>query len=135
MRKWHGTRRWLLGSVGAFVATWASLGSGPGAGAEAKKRPNYGSKEAFKLECELLGGTFIDDGVSTVCWLAGVGSVVCDANGNNCTSHTSGRPSGGANSPDGTGTHVEEGNGGPGYPGLPGQTLPDTLPNLPGAGD
>jgi hypothetical protein len=119
-----------------LVAASAALGSGHGANAESKPRDDYGSKAAFKLECELLGGTFIDDGFSTVCTISGVGSVVCDANGNNCTSHTAGRPSGDANSPDGTGEQNESDEGGTGYPGTPGQpgqTLPDTLPNLPAA--
>lgn len=126
-----GTRRWLICALVIGVMVSAALGSEQGANAEAIKRDNYGSREAFKRECELLGGTFIFDGVSTACILSGVGSVVCDANGNNCTSHTSMRPGGDANSPDGTGTHAEPGQGGGGYPGRPGEPLPDTLPNLP----
>ncbi len=134
MYKLPRTRRWFLSSVGAFVAAWTGLSHSPEAEAKGKKRPNYGSKEAFKLECELLGGTFIDDGVSTACILTGVGSVVCDANGNNCVSHTSRQPNGDANSPDGTGTHAEPDRGGSGHTGLPGEPLPDTLPSLPGTG-
>jgi hypothetical protein len=63
--------------------------------------------------------------------------ILCDANGSDCWYHPALYQPGGANSPDGTGTHVDADEGGTGFPGTggPGQTLPDTLPNLPGAND
>jgi hypothetical protein len=138
MVKRHGTRRWFLSSVGVFVAAWTALGHSPGAGAKirtTKPRPDYASREAFRLECALLGGTFTGTGSTIACELPGVGRVECDEDGKNCTSTTGGhQPGGGANSPDGTGTHAEPGSGGTNFPGLPGEPLPDTLPKLPGAG-
>jgi hypothetical protein len=91
MQEQRGTRRWLLGVLVAAAA----LGSGYGASAaddDPRPRPDYGSKEAFRLECELLGGTFTESLGFTYCH-SDVGTVQCDANGNNCTfTPTSGRP-------------------------------------------
>jgi hypothetical protein len=139
MHKQHRTRRWLLGSLLMVIVAWAALHSEPGASAEnaTAPLPDYGSKEAFKRECERLGGSFGEAGGGTYCLVEGWAWIECDANGNACTLYNSGRPGGGANSPDGTGEQNKSDDGGPGYPGpsgRPGQKLPDTLPNLPAAG-
>jgi hypothetical protein len=72
----------------------AALGSGDGASAArngGKPRPDYGSKDLFKMECELLGGVFTESLGYTYCHSEGR-TVQCDANGNNCTSYpTSGQ--------------------------------------------
>jgi hypothetical protein len=78
----RGTRRWLCGMVAA-----TALGASRGARAAddgPHRRPDYNSREAFRLECELLGGTFIADGSRIACHIDGVGTVDCDANGNDC---------------------------------------------------
>lgn len=139
MRKQHGTRRWLLGSLVMVIAVWMALGNGAGAGAEnaTAPLPDYGSREAFKRECERLGGSFGEAGGRIYCLVEGWAWIECDANGTNCTLTNSGQASDGANSPDGTGTQVEPDRDGTGYPGnggRPGQTLPDSLPNLPSSG-
>ena len=36
------------------------------ASATAHKRPDFGSAEGFRLECELLGGTYSEDGIGTL---------------------------------------------------------------------
>jgi hypothetical protein len=91
MQEQRGTRRWLLG----VLATAAALGSGHrtrAADDDPRPRPDYGSKAAFKLECELLGGTFTESLGYTYCHSC-VGTVQCDGNGNNCTfTPTSDRP-------------------------------------------
>jgi hypothetical protein len=104
MQKQRGSRRWLFG---VLAAASAALGAGHGASAgdNAKPRPDYGSKELFRLECELLGGTFSEDGIgNTRCHIAGIGTVECDANGNDCwvTHESWQRPPGGENSYDGS---------------------------------
>ena len=102
----HGTRRWLVGALVGVVVTAAALGPGDGASAAddgPRPRPDYASKEAFRLECILLGGTFTEAGGFIYCH-HNSGTVVCDANGKNCTSHpTSWSPQpGGANAYDGS---------------------------------
>jgi hypothetical protein len=102
MDKQHGTRRWILGSLVGLVPAVAALGHG--ASAERKPRDeDYPSKAAFKLECELLGGTFSEGSDGIACNIPGVGSVHCDANAKNCESDTTWQgPSGGATSYDGS---------------------------------
>jgi hypothetical protein len=86
MPEQHRPRRVILGALVALVAA-SVLGPGYGASAAddgARPRPDYGSKELFKLECELLGGTFSEDGIgNTNCHYPG-GWVQCDANGRDC---------------------------------------------------
>jgi hypothetical protein len=109
MHKQRGTSRRNFGALVVLVVLVAAAALGSGDGASAAKndggrpRPDYGSKELFKAECELLGGVFTEALGYTYCH-HNSGTVVCDANGNNCTSHsTSGRrPPGGANSYDGS---------------------------------
>jgi hypothetical protein len=140
MPQQHGPRRWLLGALVILVAALVVLDSGHEASAESAQAPlpDYGSKEAFKRECERLGGTYGEAGDAgsggTYCLVEGWAWIECDANGNNCTLYTAGQqPGGGANSPDGTGDQNAPDDGGTGFPGLPGDPPPDTLPNLPGA--
>jgi hypothetical protein len=81
------TRRWLLSALVVAVVAATAPGSGDGARAagDSHKRPDYGSKLAFKLECELLGGTFSEDGIgNTYCDTPYGGVIECDANGNDC---------------------------------------------------
>jgi hypothetical protein len=79
---------------------------------------------------------FIDNGKTIKCQHQDGTVVECDLNGQQCTVTNIGQqPGGGTNSPGGTGTHNEGDGSGPGFPGLPGETPPDTLPNLPGAND
>ena len=139
MRTQHGIRRWLLGSLVVVAVAVAALGSGLGASAEPGiPLPDYGSKEAFKRECERLGGTFHENSLLTSCSFPDFSQILCDANGRDCWYHPARyQPGGGANSPDGTGERNED-HGGTGFPGLPGrphQNQPDTLPNLPAATD
>lgn len=61
------------------------LGVGAGQADAAKKRPNFGSKAQFKIECELLGGTFLVDAFgNTECRFKDGSWIECDANGNDC---------------------------------------------------
>jgi hypothetical protein len=55
------------------------------ASATAHKRPDFGSAEGFRLECELLGGTYSEDGIgNTNCHYPDGTWTQCDANGNDC---------------------------------------------------
>jgi hypothetical protein len=80
-------RRSLFGALVSLV-TGSVLGHS-GHTVEAAKnnptpRPDYASKEAFRLECILLGGTFSEDANgNTNCHYPG-GWVQCDANGKDC---------------------------------------------------
>jgi hypothetical protein len=101
----HRTRRWLVGALAGGIAS-AAFGTGHNTRAaddDPRPRPDYASKEAFRLECILLGGIFTETGGYTYCHHAS-GTVVCDDNGKNCTSHpTSWSPQpGGANAYDGS---------------------------------
>jgi hypothetical protein len=137
MLKQHRPRRWLLGSLLGLVLAVATLGTGHEVSAVTVPFPDFGSKEAFRRYCELQGGEFGEAGGGTYCLVSGRAWTECDANGNNCTITTvvGQLPGGGANSPDGTGEQNEGDGGGTGFPGLPGQTPPDTLPNLPSNND
>jgi hypothetical protein len=137
MRKQHGIRRWLLGSLLVLAAAWAVLASGHGVSAEATKYPDHGSKEEFRKACEVVGGEFTEDSHGTSCYIPDVNLVLCDANGKDCWIHspTAGSQPGGANSPAGTGEQNAPDDGGTGFPSQPGEAPPDTLPNLPGADD
>jgi hypothetical protein len=100
----------MLGSLLGLVPVLATLRSGHGASAERKPREDYPSKDAFKLECELLGGTFSEGLDGIACTIPGVGSVHCDANGKNCESNTTWQgPDGGATSYDGSVAQVASG--------------------------
>jgi hypothetical protein len=81
-------RPWPILALTLLLATAAVLGASDLASVEANDgsypRPGYGSKEAFQLECELLGGTFwVDEHGNTNCRGSGRW-VQCDANGNDC---------------------------------------------------
>ena len=80
------TRRLILGALVVMVAASTALGGAAGASAaDATKRPDYGGKAGFKLECEALGGTFSEDGIgNTNCHWPDGGWTQCDANGNDC---------------------------------------------------
>lgn len=80
-------RRWGIVMLTVLVLTVAA-GLGQHASAVkddgAHPRPDYGSKELFKLECEALGGRFwVDQYGNTNCRGSGVW-VQCDANGKDC---------------------------------------------------
>jgi hypothetical protein len=102
----HRTQRVILGALMVLVAASAAFGAGYGASAAndgARPRPDYASKEAFRLECELLGGTFsVDRDGNTNCHYPG-GWVQCDANGKDCwhTPTSWQPPTGAGNSNDG----------------------------------
>jgi hypothetical protein len=79
----HGIRRMFLATLVIMVAL---VQVGPdGANAAGNSRPDFGSREGFKLECELLGGTFSEDGLgNTNCHYPDGTWTQCDANGNDC---------------------------------------------------
>src|ERR687894_393236 len=76
-------RRFCLALL-VMVVALAQLGPEP-ASATAHKRPDFGSAEGFRLECELLGGTYSEDGIgNTNCHYPDGTWTQCDANGNDC---------------------------------------------------
>jgi hypothetical protein len=88
-------QRWLLHALVVLLAVSTALGDGHGASAKdnARPRPDYASKEAFKLECELLGGTFSEDGIgNTNCRFPDGTWIECDANGKDCWVTNASRP-------------------------------------------
>ena len=83
MHRQHGTRRMFLVALVMMVAL-VHAGS-DSASATAHKRPDFGSAEGFRLECELLGGTYSEDGIgNTNCHYPDGTWTQCDANGNDC---------------------------------------------------
>jgi hypothetical protein len=83
MHRYHGTRRVFLAALLMMVAL-VHAGS-DSASATAHKRPDFGSAEGFRLECELLGGTYSEDGIgNTNCHYPDGTWTQCDANGNDC---------------------------------------------------
>jgi len=83
----HGTRRRMLGTVaGVSMLLLGGLAAGPaGAADNAKKRSDFADKEHFELECELLGGTYSEDGLgNTECHFPDGSWIECDANGKDC---------------------------------------------------
>ena len=67
-----------------MVVALAQLGP-ESASATAHKRPDFGSAEGFRLECEHLGGTYSEDGIgNTNCPYPDGTWTQCDANGNDC---------------------------------------------------
>lgn len=81
-------RRWGIVMLTVLVLTVAA-GWGQHASAVeddgARPRPDYGSKELFKLECEGLSGKFSEDKYGNTNCHHGSGTwVQCDANGNDC---------------------------------------------------
>jgi hypothetical protein len=118
MPKRHGTRRSILGALVVLVAAASALGAGHGASATddgPRPRPDYASKEAFRLECELLGGIFTESGGYTYCHHEH-GTVRCEANGKACMNHPKSYPPrpGGGNSYDGSLDQVATDDGGTG---------------------
>jgi hypothetical protein len=60
----HGqllTRRVFLAALVTMVAL--IHGESVAEGSQSHPRPDFGSAEGFRLECELLGGTFSADGI------------------------------------------------------------------------
>jgi hypothetical protein len=83
MHQQQGIRR-LCCALLVMVVAFAQLGPEP-VSATAHKRPDFGSAEGFKLECELLGGTYSEDGIgNTNCHYPDGTWTQCDANGNDC---------------------------------------------------
>ncbi len=79
----RGIRRVFFAVLVMMVAL-AQLGA-DSASATAHKRPDFGSAEGFRLECELLGGTYSEDGIgNTNCHYPDGTWTQCDANGNDC---------------------------------------------------
>lgn len=85
LHRQYGTRRWILGALVAMVAVATSLGTGSGASAS-QKAPDNGSREAFRLRCEVFdGGTFTDTGDGNLwCQYPDGGQTVCDSWGDDC---------------------------------------------------
>ena len=83
MHRQHVTRRMFLAALVLMVAL-VHAGS-DSASAAGNKRPDFGSAEGFRLECELLGGTYSEDGIgNTNCHYPDGTWTQCDANGNDC---------------------------------------------------
>src|SRR5918994_3542237 len=83
MHQRQGIRRFCCALLVMVVAV-AQLGP-ESASATAHKRPDFGSAEGFRLECELLGGTYSEDGIgNTNCHYPDGAWTQCDANGNDC---------------------------------------------------
>src|SRR5918998_5753627 len=83
MHQQQGIRR-LSCALLVIVVALAQLGP-EAASATAHKRPDFGSAEGFRLECELLGGTYSEDGIgNTNCHYPDGTWTQCDANGNDC---------------------------------------------------
>jgi len=79
----QGIRR-LCSAVLVLMVVLAQLGS-DSVSAAGHKRPDFGSAEGFRLECELLGGTYSEDGIgNTNCHYPDGTWTQCDANGNDC---------------------------------------------------
>ena len=82
----HGqllTRRVFLAALVTMVAL--IHGESVAEGSQSHPRPDFGSAEGFRLECELLGGTFSADGIgNTNCHYPDGTWTQCDANGNDC---------------------------------------------------
>ena len=79
----HVTRRVVLA---ALVMTVALIHGGSAVeSSQSHPRPDFGSAEGFRLECELLGGTYGEDGIgNTNCHYPDGTWTQCDANGNDC---------------------------------------------------
>ncbi len=91
MHQQHGIRR-LCCALLVMVVALAQLGP-ESASATAHKRPDFGSAEGFRLECELLGGIYSEDGIgNTNCHYPDGTWTQCDANGNDCWITPSARP-------------------------------------------
>jgi hypothetical protein len=79
-----GLRRYIVGGLALVIV----LNLGPGdarASDNARPRPDFGSKEQFATECELLDGEFSEDGLgNTNCDYEDGSWTQCDANGNDC---------------------------------------------------
>jgi hypothetical protein len=83
MHQQQGIQR-LCCALLVMVVALAQLGP-ESASATAHKRPDFGSAEGFRLECELLGGTYSEDGIgNTNCHYPDGTWTQCDANGNDC---------------------------------------------------
>jgi hypothetical protein len=83
MHEQHGMRRVVLAALMVMVAL-ATVGANTPSAAD-HKRPDFGSAEGFRLECELLGGTYSEDGIgNTNCHYPDGTWTQCDANGNDC---------------------------------------------------
>lgn len=71
-------------------------------GSQGHPRPDFGSAEGFRLECELLGGTYSEDGIgNTNCYYPDGTWTQCDANGNDCWITPPARPADTTLDPDG----------------------------------
>ena len=113
----QANRRRFLGALAALVTAIPPFGAVHPAGAKdnARPRPDYGSKGAFKAECELLGGTYSKDRYgNTNCRFPDGTWIQCDANGNDCWITDAARPQlpGGQNVYDGSFQQVAASDGG-----------------------
>jgi hypothetical protein len=107
MQEQRGTRRWLLGVLVLLLAASTALGDGTRARAADNgpyQRPDYGSREEFRLMCELYGGTFFADLYRIACYIPGFGWIDCDNDGKDCWVTPEARPRrpGGPNQYDGS---------------------------------
>jgi hypothetical protein len=83
MHRQHGTRRVFFAALVMIVALVHT--GADSASVTAHNRPDFGSAEGFRLECELLGGTYIEVGIgNTNCHYPDGTWTQCDANGNDC---------------------------------------------------
>lgn len=78
-------QRIVLAATMVLGAT-AALGAGQIASAkDAVRVSDFGTKAAFEASCEVLGGSFSEDGIgNTNCDADDGGWTQCDANGNDC---------------------------------------------------
>jgi hypothetical protein len=93
MHHQQGRRQIAHAALIVMIVGIVALSAGPSTSArDAQKIPDQGSKANFKANCEVLGGTFIEDGLgNTECHYPDGSWTECDANGNDCW-YTPARP-------------------------------------------
>lgn len=87
------TRRMALGAALVMMVSLGAVSD-----ASAGPRPDYGSRELMKFECEALGGTFIDYGEGNLFCAHPGGTIICDNNGKDCHNDATAKPAGGSGS-------------------------------------
>lgn len=87
MNRHHVTRRMALGAALVMMVSLGAVSD-----ASAAPRSDYGSRETMKLECELLGGTFIDYGEGNLFCAHAGGTIICDNNGKDCHTDSQAKP-------------------------------------------
>ena len=79
-------QRIVLAAMMVLGVAAAAVGESQRASAkDAERVSDFGSKAAFEASCEVLGGSFSEDGIgNTNCDADDGGWTQCDANGNDC---------------------------------------------------